>query len=75
MPETYGVGVMRWNRNWTDEIWMRAGIEESLPEKVDIRVLRWLGHVERMNEGRWPKKVKSATLEGHQGRGRPVLFD
>ena len=24
-----------------------------------------------MNEGRWPRKVKAAKVEGQQGRGRP----
>ena len=47
--------------------------EETLAEKVDRRVLRWFGHVERTDEGRWPRKVRAAEVEGRQGRGRPWL--
>ena len=49
----------------------KAGIEETLAERVDRRVLRWLGHVESMDEGLWPRKVKAAKVGGEQGRGRP----
>ena len=27
--------------------------------------------MERIDEGRWPRKVKAATEEAQQGRGRP----
>ena len=45
------------------------GIEETLVEKR-TGVLRWLGHVEKINERRWPRKVKAAKVESQQGRGR-----
>ena len=47
------VRVTRWDRIRNEEIRRRAGIEETLVEKVDRRVLRWFGHVERMDEGCW----------------------
>ena len=65
------VGVTRWDRIRNEEIRRRAGIGETLAEKVDRRVLRWSGHVEGMDGGRWPRKVKAAKVEGRQGRGRP----
>ena len=34
-------------------------------------MLRWFGHVERVDEGRWPRKVKAAKLEGRLGIGKP----
>ena len=34
-------------------------------------MLRWFGHVERMDEERWPRKVKAVKVEGRQERGRP----
>ena len=37
------------------------------------RVLQRFGHVERMDEGRWPRKVKAAKMEGRLGRGRPMF--
>ena len=65
------VGVTRWDRIRKEEIRRRAGIEETLAEnKVDRRVLRWFGYVERMDEGRWPRKIKAAKVEGRLGRGR-----
>ena len=67
------VGVTRCDRVTNDEILKRAGIEETLAEKVDRRVFRWFGHVERMDEGRWMRKVKAAIVDGHQGRERPYL--
>ena len=48
-----------------------AAIEETLAEKVDRRVLRWFGRMERLDERQWPRKVKAAKVEGRQGRGRP----
>ena len=65
------VGITRWDRIRNEEIRRRAGIEETLAEKVDRRVLRWFGHVEKMDEGRWPRKVKAVKVEGLLGRGRP----
>ena len=65
------VGVTRWDMIRNEEIQRRAGIEKTLAEKVDRRVLQWFGHVERMDEERWPRKVKAAQVEGRLGRGRP----
>ena len=33
-------------------------------------MLRLFGHVEMMDEGRWPTNVKAAKKEGQQGKGR-----
>ena len=65
------MGVTRWDRIRNDGIRRKAGIEETIAGKVDRKMLRWFGHIERMNEGCWPRKVEVATVEGHQGRGRP----
>ena len=43
------VGVSRINRLWNDELRKTAGIEGELASRADQRVLRWFGHVERMN--------------------------
>ena len=51
------VGVTRRDRIKNEEIRRRAGIDEILEEKVARRVLRRFGHVERMDEWCWPKKV------------------
>ena len=44
----------------------RAGIERELASRADQRVLRWFGHVERMDEYRMARRVLMAKLEGHQ---------
>ena len=46
------VGIMRWYRDRNEEIRRRAGIKETLAKKGVRRVLRWFGHVERIDEGR-----------------------
>ena len=35
-----------------EEVRRRAGIERELASRADQRVLRWFGHVERMDEKR-----------------------
>ena len=35
---------------WNEEMRRRAGTERELASRVDQRVLRWFGHVERMDE-------------------------
>ena len=62
------VEVTRWDRVRNEEIRRRAGIQETLTEKVDRRVLRWFGHVERLDEGHWPRKFRAAKVEGQHGR-------
>ena len=43
------VGVSRMDRVMNEEVRRRAGIESELASKADQRVLRWFGHVERMD--------------------------
>ena len=44
------VGVSRIDRVGNEEVPRRAGIESELASRVDQRVLRWFGHVERIDE-------------------------
>ena len=46
----------------------RAGIERELASRADQRVLRWFGHVERMDEYRMARRV--LTVEVSRGRVR-----
>ena len=46
------VGMSRMDRVRNEEVRMRAGIEKELARRADQRVLRWFGHVERMDEYR-----------------------
>ena len=47
----------------------RAGIERELASRADQRVLRWFGHVERMDEYRMARRVLMAKSmgDGYEG--------
>ena len=62
------VGVSRKDRVRNEEVRRRAGIE-----RVDQRVLRWFGHVERMDEYRLARRVLMAEVSGGRVRRRPML--
>ena len=52
----------------------RAGIERELASRADQRVLRWFGHVKRMDEYRMARIVLMVEVSGGRVRGRPRLF-
>ena len=53
-----------------EEVRRRAGIESELVSRADQRVLRWFGHVERMDEYRMARRVLMAKVSGGWVRGR-----
>ena len=57
------IGVSRMDRIRNEEVRMRAGIERKLASIADQRVLRRIGHVERMDEYRMAKRVLMAEVE------------
>ena len=67
------IGVSRMDRVRNEEVRMRAGIERELASRADQRVLRWFGHVERMDECRMVRRVLMAEVSGGRVRGRPRL--
>ena len=54
-----------------EEVRRRAGIERELASNADQRVLRWSGHVERMNEYRMARRMLMAEVSGGRIRRRP----
>ena len=58
------VRVSRMNRVRNVEVRRRAGIERELASRADQRILRWFGHVERMDEYRMAGRVLMAEVEG-----------
>ena len=48
-----------------------CGVKESVKVKVQRSVMRWFGHIERMNEDRLTKRVYKGNVTGKRGRGRP----
>ena len=55
-----------------EEVRSTAGIERKLASRADQRVLRWFGHVERIDECLCQKGVYCGVSEGRV-RGRPRL--
>ena len=68
---TCTIGVTHRIRN--EEVRRRAVIEIELASKADQRVLRWFGHVERMDVYRMARGVLMAEASGGRVRGRPRL--
>ena len=56
-----------------EELRWRAGIESELASRADQIVLRWFGHVERMEEYRMARRVLMAEVSEGRVRGRPRL--
>ena len=67
------VGVSRMDRVRNEEVRRRAGMERELASRADQRVLRWFGHVERMDEYRMARRMLIAEVSGGRVRGRPRL--
>ena len=47
----------------------RAGIESEFASRSDQRILRWFGHVERMDDYRIARRVLMAEVSGGQYEG------
>ena len=58
------VGVSRMDGVRNEEVRRRAGIERGLGNRADQRVLRWFGHVERMDDYRMARRVLMAEVSG-----------
>ena len=67
------VGVSRIDRVTNEEAHRRAGTERELASRTDQRVLRWFGHVERMDEYLIARRVLMAEVSGGRERCRPRL--
>ena len=64
-------GVSRLDRVTNEVVRARTGVRRELAARVDMNVLRWFGHVERMDNERLLKKVMNAKVDGRSDRGRP----
>ena len=63
------IGISRMDRVRNEEVLRKAGIEMELASRVDQRVLRWFGHVERMDEFPMARRVLMARVSGGRVRG------
>ena len=57
-----------------EEVRRRVGIVRELASKADQRVLRWFGHVERMDEYHMARRVLMAEVREGRVRGRPRII-
>ena len=53
-----------------EEVCKRAGIERELTSRVDWKVLRWFGHMERMDENCMTRWVLMVDVSGGRVLGR-----
>ena len=54
----------RMDRVRNEEVRRRDGIEMELASRADQRVLRWFGHMERMDDYRMARRVLMAEVSG-----------
>jgi hypothetical protein len=46
-------------------------LDKTFIDRVEEKQLVWYGHLQRMSEERWPKKILEWTPHGRRRRGRP----
>ena len=64
-------GVSRLDRVRNEVVRARTGVRRELAARVDVNVLRWFGHVTRMDDEQLLKKVMNAKVGRRSARGRP----
>ena len=64
-------GVSRMDRVRNEVVRQRTDVNGTLANRVDRSVLRWFGHMERMEDERLVKRVMKARVSGRNNRGRP----
>ena len=64
-------GVLRLDRVRNEVVKARTGVRRELAARVVMNVLRWFGHVERVDNEQLLKKVMNAKVDGRSARGRP----
>ena len=58
------VGVSRMDGVRNEELRRKVGIERESASRADQRVLRWFGHVERIDEYRMARRALMAEVSG-----------
>ena len=65
------LGIRRMDRIPNGRIRELCGVRKVLDERIDESVLRWFGHVERMERDRIAKRVYAEECAGSRSVGRP----
>lgn len=66
-----GCRVSKLEHVYNTEIRRRMDAFIKASEKMETRRLIWYGHVNRMNDQRWPLRLLKWKAEGRRRRGRP----
>ena len=64
-------GVSRLDRLRNEEVRERTRVREELADRADMNVLRWFGHVEKMDNEHFRKEAIYLKVDGRKVRGRP----
>jgi hypothetical protein len=65
------LGVRRIDKMRNERIRELCGVERGMNERINESLLRWFGHMERMDESRLVKRMYSSECEGSKPVGRP----
>src|SRR5678815_4693102 len=63
--------VRRIDKMRNERIRERCGVKKGVNERINESMLRWFGHVERMNDSRLVKRMYSVECVGNRPAGRP----
>lgn len=55
-----------------EEIKKRMGMEKDIIDEVEKKWLQWYGHMRRMDDDRWPKRIWDWKSFAKRKRGRPL---
>jgi len=74
----WNVSVLAFRRNVepifrVTEFYLGGLKGENIVKWIKGQRISWLGHLERMDEDRMPKKIFTQELEGTRRRGRPRI--
>ncbi|MCP4272649.1 MAG: hypothetical protein GY781_11890, partial [Gammaproteobacteria bacterium] len=64
------IGVTRMDRLRIEEVRRKTNVTREVAGRVDMQVLRWFGHMGRMDDGSMTKRVLKAGVTGRGARGR-----
>ena len=64
-------GISQLDRVRNEVVRARTGVRRELAARVDMNVLRWFGHEEKIDNESLLKKVMNAKVDGRSARGRP----
>ena len=65
------LGGRRIDKMRNERIREMCGVEREMNERINESLLRWFGHMERMDESRLVKRMHSSECEGSKPVGRP----